>query len=146
MPSINQKYRSAVAGMALVLASPMVLAKSTIKKSTEKQQIRVIRELKTEMSVLHDKAVQGDAESQYQLAVALRKGDLQFSNSDVAARWFLKAAGQGHEGAITFIILFSSNTLTGLPSESYSVDTISKIHEFSNGYNAACKKYIRNIQ
>lgn len=47
---------------------------------------------------------EGDAEAQYLLGMELIRGEGRRKNLEVAARWFLKAANQGHEDAAIHVV------------------------------------------
>lgn len=145
MSLINQKYRAVVAGMALILAAPMVLAKPTVKATTETQQSiarrsqqNPVNALQAERQALYEKAVTGDAEAQYQFGLSLQKRGGHITNCDLAARWFLKAAAQGHEHAVMFVINCGS---PGSHNENYSKEILEEMSAFAKGYEVACQKY-----
>ena len=48
---------------------------------------------------LLEKAMSGDAESQYQLALCYRNGEGVEQSNEEAAKWYRKAADQGHAEA-----------------------------------------------
>ena len=91
MLPISSTFHATVAAMALLLASPVVLAKPP---RSEKQQ-------PTTQEVKHPKT---DLDDLYQEA---RNGNGFVTNPDVIVRWFLTAAKQGHQDAITFVLAVS---------------------------------------
>jgi hypothetical protein len=106
MKPINSSSRSILAAMVFLLASPVVLAKPP---RSEKQQTTTqeAKHPKTDLDALYQEARNGNAEAQFQLAKILKQENGFVTNPDVIARWFLTAAKQGHQDAITFVSAIS---------------------------------------
>lgn len=72
-----------------------------------KPATQAAKQLKTDLDDLYQEARNGNADAQFQLAKILKEKNGFITNPDVIIRWFLTAAQQGHQEAITFILGFS---------------------------------------
>lgn len=72
-----------------------------------KPAIQEAKPLKTDLDDLYQEARNGNVEAQFQLAKILKEENGFVTNPDVIVRWFLTAAQQGHQDAITFVLAVS---------------------------------------
>lgn len=72
-----------------------------------KPTIQEAKQSKTDLNDLYQEARNGSAEAQFQLAKILKQENGFVTNPDVIIRWFLTAAQQGHQEAITFVLAVS---------------------------------------